>query len=151
MAARCFPLWQRSSGVMSRLGCVLQTSSAGYAKKIGVGSGKAGTSISPKIEMEVETDPEKLVKYCCGANIYVTGQDPELKPDSEYPDWLWTLRTDRKPPDLSELDPDSFYYWDSTVVHSDPEGISDTHPDSAGVHSDPEGISDITSIIYSGP
>lgn len=76
-----------------------------------VGSAKGGVSISPKTQMEVETDPEKLVKYCCGANIYVTGQDPELKPDSEYPDWLWTLRTDRKPPDLSELDPDSYYYW----------------------------------------
>lgn len=61
--------------------------------------------------MEVESDPQKLVNLCCGANIFVDGQDPELKPDSEYPDWLWSLRLDKQPPDLSELDPDDPYYW----------------------------------------
>lgn len=63
------------------------------------------------MEIEVEVDPVKLTTFCCGANIYKTGSDPELKPNSEYPDWLWLLRLDRRPQDLSELDPDDFHYW----------------------------------------
>lgn len=30
---------------------------------------------------------------------------------SEYPDWLWKLRTEREPPPLDDLDPNSFAYW----------------------------------------
>ena len=26
-----------------------------------------------------------------GANVYQSGSDPPLKPDSEYPEWLWGL------------------------------------------------------------
>lgn len=26
-----------------------------------------------------------------GLNILKTGSDPQLKPDTEYPDWLWKL------------------------------------------------------------
>ena len=61
--------------------------------------------------MSVETDPAKLVTHVCGANIFNTGEDPKLKPDSEYPDWLWTLRTERSSPPLSQLDPESSHYW----------------------------------------
>lgn len=41
--------------------------------------------------MPVETDAKKLVNFVCGSNILKEGQDIELKPDSEYPDWLWNL------------------------------------------------------------
>lgn len=34
----------------------------------------------------------------------------QLKPDSEYPDWLWTLNTERIIP-LEELDPNTKQYW----------------------------------------
>lgn len=44
-------------------------------------------------EFPVETNPFKLVEYCCGSNIYKEGEDVKLKPESEYPDWLWTLNT----------------------------------------------------------
>ena len=64
-----------------------------------------------KPQLEIESDIAKLTKFCCGANIYTTGSDPELKTDNEYPDWLWTLRTDRRPVPLSELDPDDWAYW----------------------------------------
>ena len=40
----------------------------------------------------VESDPEKLTKFVCGSNILKTGQDVELKPDSEYPEWLFKIR-----------------------------------------------------------
>lgn len=46
-----------------------------------------------KKEFPVETDPHKLVNYCCGSNIYKEGEDVKLKPESEYPEWLWSIRT----------------------------------------------------------
>lgn len=56
-------------------------------KKLG---GKGGP-ILEKTELPVETDAQKLVKFVCGSNILKEGQDIELKPNSEYPDWLWKL------------------------------------------------------------
>ncbi|CAL1547535.1 unnamed protein product [Lymnaea stagnalis] len=82
--------------------------SRSYAKKI---VSKVGAQAAKKTKMEVVTDPEQLLKYCCGANIYVDGKDPEIKPDSEYPDWLWNLRTERGGVKLEELDPDTMAYW----------------------------------------
>ena len=70
-----------------------------------------GVQPMKKPELEVETDVSKLTQFCCGANIYTTGTDPQLKPDSEYPEWLWSLRLERGAPDLSELDPDTYQYW----------------------------------------
>ena len=61
--------------------------------------------------LEYETDPDKLVKCVVGGNIYKEGQDPEVKPNSEYPDWLWTLRTERGTPPLTEMDKDTSAYW----------------------------------------
>lgn len=58
--------------------------------------------------LEAERDPEKLCKFVCGANIMKNGQDPEIKPDSEYPDWLWNLKLERGP---YEREPDTFKYW----------------------------------------
>ncbi|XP_058808464.1 large ribosomal subunit protein mL54 [Phymastichus coffea] len=82
---------------------------------IGVAKGKKITKgkgpIAEKKVLPVEQDTYKLVKYCCGTNILKEGgQDVELKPDSEYPDWLWTIRTGPPPP-LEELDPNTKEYW----------------------------------------
>ena len=63
-----------------------------------------------KKKMEVETDPQKIVNYLCGGNYVKDSPDIKLKPDSEYPDWLWKLRTNG-PPTLEELDPNSLQYW----------------------------------------
>lgn len=30
-------------------------------------------------------------EVCTGANIFTEGTDPTLKPDDEYPEWLWEL------------------------------------------------------------
>lgn len=30
-------------------------------------------------------------EYATGCNIFKDGEDPKLKPDEEYPDWLWSL------------------------------------------------------------
>lgn len=45
-----------------------------------------------RFRLEVETDPHKLVNYCCGLNYHIDEPMVKLKPDEEYPDWLWTLR-----------------------------------------------------------
>lgn len=50
-----------------------------------------------RFRMAVETDPHKLVNYCCGLNYHVDEQPIKLKDDTEYPDWLWSLRLGPKP------------------------------------------------------
>ena len=60
-----------------------------------------------KKKEEPQETPKKAIlnmDVCVGANIHTTGEDPAIKADSEYPDWLWGL-----------LDPDvsspSKPYW----------------------------------------
>ncbi|OQV15882.1 hypothetical protein BV898_09978 [Hypsibius exemplaris] len=71
---------------------------------------KAGMTVVKK-KMEVETDPYKLVNYLCGGQYLKEGPEIKLGPDSDYPDWLWTLRTTGQVP-LEELDPNTMAYWD---------------------------------------
>ncbi|KAL4709510.1 hypothetical protein ACJJTC_007241 [Scirpophaga incertulas] len=90
---------------------VKKTSAAGGVMGLGKGKKKVGkVSTMEKKEIPVETDPEKLINYVCGSNIYLTGEDIKLKDDSEYPDWLWTLNTGA-PPRLESLDPNTKQYW----------------------------------------
>lgn len=94
--------------------------------------GKLGP-IAEKIVLPVETDVNRLVNYVCGSNIYIKGEDikvygtstshakrfthksqsllsPQLKPDSEYPDWLWNIHVGA-PAKLEDLDPETKQYW----------------------------------------
>ena len=42
--------------------------------------------------LTTETDKANLnMEVCLGANYYKTGVDPEIKPELEYPEWLWSL------------------------------------------------------------
>lgn len=68
--------------------CIGITSLGKSKKKMGKGG-----PVLEKCELPVETDAKKLIKFVCGSNILKEGQDVELKPDSEYPDWLWKLNT----------------------------------------------------------
>ena len=61
--------------------------------------------------LEVETDPYKLQKYCCGSNYFLEGEDVELKPDSEYPDWLWKMDIKRPKPKAHEMEPGTIEYY----------------------------------------
>nr|XP_033321180.1 39S ribosomal protein L54, mitochondrial [Megalopta genalis] len=62
-----------------------------------------------KVALPVEKDVNKLLTYVCGTNILKEGEDIKIKPDSEYPDWLWNLRTE--PLRLEDLDPNTKRYW----------------------------------------
>ncbi|KAH8299369.1 hypothetical protein KR044_000725 [Drosophila immigrans] len=77
----------------------------GKKKKLG----KLGPIMEKKV-IPVETDANKLVNYVCGSNYMKTGEDVKIKPDAEYPEWLWTLNTERIVP-LDELDPNTKQYW----------------------------------------
>ena len=37
-------------------------------------------------------------RLCKGINYFKEGSDPVLKPDSEYPEWLWEILDDSKTP-----------------------------------------------------
>ncbi|EZA47280.1 hypothetical protein DMN91_005932 [Ooceraea biroi] len=82
----------------------------GYAKPVKKMKRPPMMVIEKKL-LPVETDPHKLVNYVCGTNISKEGgEDVEIKPDSEYPSWLWSIKTG-KAATLDELDPDTKQYW----------------------------------------
>ncbi|CAF1234189.1 unnamed protein product [Didymodactylos carnosus] len=83
--------------------------------KLGAGimSTKKGAVITAPItkELDAETDPVKLVNYCSGLN-YKKDQEPvKLKPDNEYPEWLFNLYNLERwyPEDLE--DKETWRYW----------------------------------------
>ncbi|XP_071965198.1 large ribosomal subunit protein mL54-like [Antedon mediterranea] len=80
---------------------------AQYAKKAGKAASKAS---EPEPEIFEAKDPEDLVKYCVGLNYFKEGPEIELKPDSEYPDWLWNLHIG-PPQKLDDMDPNTRQYW----------------------------------------
>lgn len=73
--------------------------------------GGAKAPVIKKRDLPVETDVNKLVTHCCGLNIFKTGgEDVKLKPNSEYPEWLWKLPIDRLPVP-EDFDPETLDYW----------------------------------------
>jgi len=77
--------------------------------KGGKGGGKGGAM--QKAILDVEEDAHKLVTQVCGLNYQLETDPVLIKPDSEYPDWLWTLNVKRPLPPLEEQDPNSKEYW----------------------------------------
>ncbi|XP_011067128.1 PREDICTED: 39S ribosomal protein L54, mitochondrial [Acromyrmex echinatior] len=83
---------------------------AGPATRPGMKKLRKPVTVEKKV-LPVETDVNRLLTHVCGTNIYKEGgKDVELKPDSEYPHWLWNIRTGPPPP-LEELDPNTKQYW----------------------------------------
>ncbi|XP_030640735.1 large ribosomal subunit protein mL54 [Chanos chanos] len=89
---------------------LIRVQSRGYAKKPTVkGKGKGMVKEALK-GPEVCKDPVRLTSHAVGVNIFKQGEDPPLKPQEEYPEWLFQL--DLGPPKkLPDLDPESREYW----------------------------------------
>lgn len=70
--------------------------------------GSAGKKEVSKEKEEASEDVD-LSKVCAGLNYYKSGEDPVIKDDGDYPDWLWTVSEPVK--SHKELSPDSKFYW----------------------------------------
>eukprot|EP00731_Ephydatia_muelleri_P016253 Em0009g677a len=49
------------------------------------------------------------MEVCVGANIFKAGADPAIRPESEYPSWLWSLLEPKR--SYLELSPNTKQYW----------------------------------------
>eukprot|EP00250_Pteridium_aquilinum_P031696 c44082_g1_i1 orf=116-532(+) len=95
-------------GVRGRL--VQRLRAAGGGKGGGGGGGKAAGKASPAKSKKVKeqapigptVDKEIRAKAVLGANILKEGADPPIRPDTDYPDWIFALL--RRPLPLSELE-----------------------------------------------
>ncbi|CAL7949844.1 unnamed protein product [Xylocopa violacea] len=96
---------------LSRIGdrIIIPTQYTIPTKNYAVERKKPIKGVSSKVKLPVEKDVNKLLTYVCGSNIYKEGEDVKLKPDSEYPEWLWSIRIE--PLKLSDLDPNTKQYW----------------------------------------
>ena len=57
-----------------------------------------------RIQVTYSTDNTNFPTTCPGINYMKDGKDLDLKPDSEYPDWLWTLGGPKK--DFKDMSPE---------------------------------------------
>ncbi len=62
---------------------------------------------------DIETDTAKLATHCCGLNYKLEGEEVALKPESDYPDWLWTMNVKRPRPASHELEYGTMEYFET--------------------------------------
>ncbi len=62
----------------------------------------------------METDTHRLSTHCCGLDYRCDGQgpgDPELRPDAEYPEWLFSMDVSRPRPTSDQMEPGTLEYF----------------------------------------
>ena len=66
---------------------------------------KVKTEGSQALSKKDQEIPEPDLTKCTGVNYFKEGEDPPIKPDEEYPEWLWELIEDGDPT------PEEKQYW----------------------------------------
>ena len=75
-----------SGAVLTHARCV--SGSAGHWAK---GAGKGAKKTDAVAADGGASTGSMSTTHCTGLNILKDGEDPELMPDDQYPDWLWTI------------------------------------------------------------
>ena len=75
-----------SGAVLTHARCV-SGSAAHWAK----GAGKGAKKTDAVAADGGASTGSMSTTHCTGLNILKDGKDPELMPDDQYPDWLWTI------------------------------------------------------------
>ncbi len=93
----------------------LPSTSLTMTRQFAAKKAKGGAVTRVKV-FDVETDVKKLVTHCCGLNYRVdeagkSGEDVKLKPDSEYPDWLWQFDTTMPRPESKDMEYGTMEYF----------------------------------------
>jgi len=66
-----------------------------------------------RFRLPTTKEAEKLVTTVSGSNLLKEGgEDIKIKDDSEYPDWIWSLRLG-KPPSSNEMEYGTKEYWET--------------------------------------
>ena len=63
-------------------------------------------------EFKVETDTRILRTHCCGLDYKIDADPVPLKPDSEYPDWLFAMDLKRPEPPSHEMEYGTMEYFE---------------------------------------
>ncbi|KAK5870221.1 hypothetical protein PBY51_024875 [Eleginops maclovinus] len=95
---------------LCRTSALNRIQTCGYAKKVATKAKGKGMAKQELKGPEVCTDPVRLTTYAVGANIFKQGEDPQLKPHDQYPEWLFELNLGQAKK-LNELEPDTWEYW----------------------------------------
>ncbi|XP_060889497.1 large ribosomal subunit protein mL54 [Labrus mixtus] len=99
-----------NAAFMGRTNTLNRQQICGYAKKV-VAKGRGKGMMKEELKgPEVCKDPVRLTSYAVGVNILKQGEDPQLKPAEQYPEWLFQLNLGT-PKKLNELDSDAWEYW----------------------------------------
>ncbi|XP_049443261.1 39S ribosomal protein L54, mitochondrial [Epinephelus fuscoguttatus] len=95
---------------LCRTSVLNRVQTCGYAKKA-VAKGKGKTMVKEELKgPEVCKDPARLTSHAVGVNIFKQGEDPQLKPPEQYPEWLFQFNLG-EPKKLQELSQDTWEYW----------------------------------------
>uniref|UniRef100_A0A0K2UQX8 Large ribosomal subunit protein mL54 n=1 Tax=Lepeophtheirus salmonis TaxID=72036 RepID=A0A0K2UQX8_LEPSM len=77
--------------------------------------GGSGGGAKKKVVHEIEKDAQKLSNFVCGLNYRIDeerGEEVHIKPDSEYPEWLFTMDMSGQKKPLDQIPPGTIEYYE---------------------------------------
>ncbi|XP_070688712.1 large ribosomal subunit protein mL54 [Pempheris klunzingeri] len=103
-------LTNNATTFLCRTNTLNRAQTCGYAKKAAA-KGKGKGMVKEQFKgPEVCKDAARLTSSAVGVNVLKQGEDPQLKPPEQYPEWLFQLNLGA-PKKLHEMDSDTLEYW----------------------------------------